>query len=265
MDNKKEKWIAKATSNPNMVWIDRKDESIEVVADSIWSMYDEDFNLTIGDITNILLCERKWVENNVKPHVKHIFLNTHIRDIMYKQRENVRLKDYYYFSRIDFYRWLQANTKASRQTISVDMFEYANNKYKLDSVIDKHEDDLYNAKSLLERAMLNIKCNQDVCVCLNETGKELYYVRGRSDKRIAEPVEVDTDLPNDFISVKELKKSHNNNERVYRSLYECGAIRYEICGSLVRFDKKYIYKVKDSRLNIYVPYTNYITITNNII
>lgn len=259
--SKKEQWIDKMRSS-SIVWIDDPKSSNThptEVATKIWDMYEHDFNLSIYDICDILLCDRNWVVKNVKDNVKHIFLGLNMRKFMANLHDNeLFLKDYYYFSRGDFDRWLKDNTKIERQTIVIDLYKYSNNTKELYNIVAQYELDKYNAKSMLEVASLTAKYNSSVMMNMNNIGKHLFSIRHRVDKRTAKPIEIISgDMPHEFTSLKVLKNSLSNNERVYRSLYGAGALKYTICNSLVRFDKAYNEGVSNG-LDIIIPYEEYL-------
>lgn len=257
----KEQWVNEKKNNKSLVWIDSprdSDKSPVQVASELWYMYDSDFNLSISNICDILLCDRNWVVKNVQDNVKHIFINNTMRLFMNKIDSNrdVLLKDYYYFSRTDFYRWLMDNTKMERQTMIIDMMNYAYDKSVLAALIRKYENDKKNATSMLELGGIITAFNHDVYECVNDKGKAIYSSRQREDKRNCEFVSVSGELPKEFTSLKLLKEAYKNNERVYRSLFSAGAIKYTICNSLVRFDKDYM-NIKRGEFDVIVPYSNY--------
>lgn len=158
----------------NLVWIDKP--AIDEKGNSnafetgiaTWNMYNEDFNLTIRDISNILKCERHWVLKNVKENVQHIFLNNEFRLFLNKlDRQNnsntfnpgTFLKDYYYFSRKDFYRWLKENTQITRQTIQINIEEFAADPRKCKKLMDDYysKEKELKEKGNCEKELLDLK------------------------------------------------------------------------------------------------------------
>lgn len=257
----KEKWIANMKSRSNIVWIESPKEdgksSVQVAMD-LWNMYEDDFNLTISDICKILLCDRNWVMKYVMGNVKYIFIGNTMRIFMKKiNSTREMLKDYYYFSRSDFYRWLKENTKMERQSIVIDIMDYAYDKKSFSALVDKYEHDKLNSKNMLELAAIIASFNGNIYSYLDGKGKELYSLKQREDKRRGCTfILVNEELPCKFISSKILKETYANNERVYRSLFSAGAIKYTICDSLVRFDSKYN-EIRRGKLDIIIPYKEY--------
>lgn len=259
----KEKWVDKMKNNPNTIWIEppSKERHPVEVANEIWSMYDTGFDLTISEMCDMLLCNRNWIMNYVKDNVKHIFLSNHMRRFMSSISEDreVILKDYYFFDRNDFYRWLRENTVAEKQSMVIDMYDYSNDKRVLDLIVKEYRNKKYSSTHMLELASAKAEYITNVHGNLNNKGKTLFSLRSSSIKREGEFVEVDFSQPEKFTSLKELRCVYVNNERVYRSLYECGAIKYTICDSLVRFDGDYT-NVKSGDGMFVVPYEKYLEI-----
>lgn len=257
----KEKWVEKMKSNPNTIWIEppSKERHPVSVANEIWYMYDDGFDLTISEMCDILLCNRNWIMEYVKDNVKHIFLSNHIRRFMrsISNDREIILKDYYFFDRNDFYRWLRENTIAEKQSMVIDMYEYSNNKQVLDIIIREYKSKQHLANSMIELAAINAEYMTKIHGNLNPKGKELFSIRTSPVRRDGKFVEVDFLQPDRFASLKELRNIYVNNERVYRSLYECGAIKYTICDSLVRFDYDYANKVSGKETFV-VPYERYL-------
>lgn len=240
------------------------------VAQKIWDMYDEEYNLTIKEICNILLCDRQWVVKNVLDNVKHIFLNEKIRVFLIRYRLNnysdsIYLKDYYYLSRIDFYRWLNENTVKTRQTIMVDLIDYSKDKEAFRENIKKYSENIANImkkKSGIPQSLLlkqeKIEFEGRLIELLTKRGKKIFNPVDVTSRKVPEievtNVEV---LPEEFTSIKEMKNDIGKSlEIVYRSLYKYGAIKYTIAGSLVRYDKNYIINSMPST-NEYVITTAY--------
>ncbi len=85
--------LKKSKEEKKLIYLEKEttEEDFTRLALKILRMYDEDFNLTIKEISSILQCNRKWVERYVKDEVKHIFLNNRIRNILLeKNREYSR-------------------------------------------------------------------------------------------------------------------------------------------------------------------------------
>lgn len=280
VESKRQQWIQKMKNSENMVWIDNNmSNNIRDVAFHIWDMYDSDFHLSIADICNILLCDRRWVVNNIKDNVKHIFLNDFIRDVMMNQCERQQiLKDYYYFSEQDFYRWLSENIIAERQTINIDLGNHTNNPMELKRILVSYEKALSDCRNNIEIGLIKLEFYKLINDVLDSNGKMLFSKRVSPYKRDLKYIKVHSDIPKKFTSLKEIKGNMHkdrpiNNEIVYRKLYMCGAIRYTIYNKkllneenketrLIRFDNS-CFCIPEGLYNISVPYGDFMKIDNN--
>lgn len=238
----------KKKEDKNLVWLEKAkdDESSLRVAIHALNLYSNDYNLTIREIGEILLCDRQWVLKYVKEEVKHIFLNETYRNFLSRisptyMGKRIILKDYYYFSRQDFYRWLKENTVISRQTFVVDLSLCCDNYSKYKELTDSYYKEISKAKNEMKRVAAKINYHLNMYEMLSEVGKEFYDNRVEPTKRKADHVIIkDTELPKKFTSIKILKEEINKSlEIVYRNLYMCGALKYTIANSLVRYDSEW--------------------------
>ena len=235
----------KKKEDKNLVFIEKSsdEQSSLTIGLRVISMYNSDFNLTIKEIGEILLCDRQWVVKYVKDNVKHIFLNeTYRRFLFLIGNEYGELKsflnDYYYFSRSDFYRWLKENTVVTRQTIMIDISTYCDDQQDYQIATKEY----IKAKNEMEDSLGMLKINfqyyDKVYKLLNKTGKKYFENRVSVVERKANPVVLNNvELPSKFTSIKILKADINKSlEIVYRDLYKYGALKYTIANSLVRYD-----------------------------
>lgn len=268
----KNKEIERKEYDKNLVWIEPPKESKDAVkvALKVWGMYEDDFNLTISDICKVLLCERKWVENHVKEEVKHIFLNSPFRKFLNifnateflsidEENQPVILKDYYYFSRKDFYKWLKKNTVITRQTIKIDILDYCEDKEMFLKLAKEYNKNLKGACSLLEIGVLHEKFIIEAGETLNDTGKILITNKVDATKRHALEINVTRkyNLPDRFTTIKDIKKDIDKSlEMAYRNLYLNGALKYKIHDSLTRYDLNYNHAgaSEEGKYIITIPY-----------
>lgn len=251
----------KNKDNENLIYIEKKDEneSATSVAIRVMLMIDREFNLTIEEITKILKCDRQWVAKYVQNNVKHIFLNDKYRLFLMKVNEenfiiNSQwiLKDYYYFSREDFFRWLKENTVATRKTIMLDIGSY-------------YSKDLKNkAKNIVNTTFKMLKNEEKIKENLSDIGKEFFDKRlGVTNRKDTNEINIKNfELPKILISIKELKEYYGKNlEIIYRDLYKYGAIKYTIANSLVRYDSSFStqdFEITKNSYLITIPYEYYL-------
>lgn len=268
--------LKKSKEEKNLIYLEKEttEEDFTRLALKILRMYDEDFNLTIKEISSILQCNRKWVERYVKDEVKHIFLNNRIRNILLEKNREYsvtyiedNLKDYYYFSRKDFYNWLKNNTVATKQTQLIDINIYSNNILDFKKATEEYYDDMKGARNSLSIGMSKIEYEEKINETLSYYGKKFFSERLKETRRgKVDSVRLENfEIPQKLISVKNLKEYYktNNDETIYRDLFKRGAIKYTIAGRLVRYDNNFWsegqdYEVSENPYIIIVPYKYYL-------
>ena len=263
----------KSKEDKNLVYIEKnnEDESSLTVAFKVLSMIEDDFNLTITEIASILKCERQWVTKYVQNDVKHIFLNDRYRAFLMNinrehniVEEKLYLKDYYYFSRTDFFRWLKKNTVATKQTQRLDINIYSADISEFKRITDEYREVLRGAKSPITVGMAIITYEDKVKNTLTPIGQKIFNKRlgVTNRKEISEVRLKKFELPESLVSIKELKNLYGKSlEIVYRDLFRCEAIKYTIAGSLVRYDENFTmenYKHSDYSYTITIPYEYYL-------
>ncbi len=258
----------KSKKDKNLIFLEKKeDETPLMMAFRIISMYEKDFNLTIKDISQILLCERQWVIKNIRDNVKHIFLNDKYRKFLNEvsnehEVKSVYLNDYYYFSKTDFLSWLKNNTVMTRQTIRLDISKYSNDIIKFKEITHTYREEIkLIRKSSKEFKEREIKYQYDIQEILNDVGKRYLNSSVNATKRNAKELIINNEmLPETFTSIKVLKTQMDRSlEIVYRRLYEIGAIKYTIANSLVRYDANpSIIPIENESVIVTIPYEIYI-------
>lgn len=263
----------KTKEDKNLIYIEKRNEneSSLTIALKVLSMIENDFNLTIAELTTILKCERQWITKYVQDNVKHIFLNDKYRAFLMEvdrkhsiTEEKLYLKDYYYFSRTDFFKWLKNNTVATKQTQRIDINIYSDNVLDFKKITDEYREVLKEAKTSILVGMANIVYEENIRKTLSPAGQKIFDKRLGvvNRKGTSEVVLRKFELPETFVSIKELKSSYGKSlEIVYRDLFKCGAIKYTIAGSLVRYDEHFSlesFKKSHYPYTITIPYEYYI-------
>lgn len=262
----------KSKEDKNLVYIEKmnENESSLTVALKVISMYESDYNLTLTEIASILKCERQWVTKYVQENVKHIFLNDRYRAFLMEVdrthsivEEGLYLKDYYYFSRMDFFRWLKDNTIATKQTQRMDINIYSVDFQEFKKITDEHREVLRKAKNSISVGMAIMKYEDRLKNTLTPFGQKVFSKRlGVTNRKDTKEVRIKNfELPEEFTTIKELKKDYGKSlEIVYRDLFRYGAIKYTIAGSLVRYDNNPLLDCEktDCPYFITIPYEYYI-------
>lgn len=258
----------KSKDDKNLVYIEKSsdEESALKVAFDVWEMHDKEFNLTITEISKILLCERQWVEKHIKDNVKHIFLNENYRRFLYQigvqhLDKDSFLKDYYYFSRRDFKRWLEENTVTTRQTICIDLSDYIIDFKTYERIHKQYYEARKIEKNIFKLIALKLEYENGVFNLLNKEGKEYFNSVVNSTKREAEAVVLkNQEIPEEFTSIKQMKADLGKSlEIVYRTLYSSGSIKYTIDNSLVRYDNNETKPISNGVIPymVTIPYSVY--------
>lgn len=261
----------KSKDDKNLVYIEKEsdDTSSLTVAFNVLRMYENDFNLTISDIADILQCERQWVVKNVRDNVKHIFLNDIYRSFLMNVNaqhsicsERIYLKDYYYFSRKDFYKWLKENTIATKQTQVIDINLYSKDLKEFDRITKEYAEAMKEAKTSIGMGVARMQYEDNIKNTLSNEGKDIYSHRlGVTNRSKVKGVKLKKfEIPEKLISIKNLK-GDSSLEIVYRELFRRGEIKYTIANSLVRYDEdsnNIPYELSDNPHVITIPYDIYL-------
>lgn len=261
----------KSKEDKNLVYIENKDKSSLTIASKVISMYEDDFNLTISEIASILKCERQWVTKYVQENVKHIFLNEQYRRFLMEVNkshsvieERLVLKDYYYFSRKDFYRWLKENTVATKQTQRIDVNIHSDNILKFKNIKDEHLEVLNNSKNIISLGIEVLTYEDKIKETLSPIGQRIFSKKlGVTNRKEVSEIKLKHfNIPDNLVSVKELKSWYGKSlEIVYRDLFKYGAVKYTIAGSLVRYDEHFtVENFEESEYSyvITIPYEYYL-------
>lgn len=261
----------KSKEDKNLIYIENKDKSSATIASKVILMYEDDFNLTISEIVSILKCERQWVNKYVQGNVKHIFLNEQYRRFLMElnrshsiTEERLVLKDYYYFSRKDFYRWLKENTAATKQTQRLDINIYSDNISEFKKLRNEHIEALKNSKNVISLGIEVLTYEDKIKNTLSPLGQKIFSKKlGVLNRKDTSEVKLKNfNLPEELVSIKQLKSWYGKSlEIVYRDLYKYGATKYTIAGSLVRYDAQFAaedFEQSEFSYLITIPYEYYI-------
>ena len=261
----------KSKEDKNLIYIENKDKSSATIASKVILMYEDDFNLTISEIVSILKCERQWVNKYVQGNVKHIFLNEQYRRFLmeFNRSHSITearfvLKDYYYFSRKDFYRWLKENTAATKQTQRLDINIYSDNISEFKKLRNEHIEALKNSKNVISLGIEVLTYEDKIKNTLSPLGQKIFSKKlGVLNRKDTSEVKLKNfNLPEELVSIKQLKSWYGKSlEIVYRDLYKYGATKYTIAGSLVRYDAQFAaedFEQSEFSYLITIPYEYYI-------
>lgn len=230
-------------SEPGLVYLDFKEYGAKGILDLIKFNY----SITAKDIHILLNVDAQWGKKHIRPHVKHIFLNRGIKNCLINLQQHYTISEhllpkywrsqYFFYSKEDFVKWLINNTKATRQTICIDIFDFL----KTDNPVAKNEFiNCFNKYKKIKTA----ETYSQISKYLNEEGKTIIdnaifenIYRNRYPR-----VDVSSMIPWDKIISSEKKLlirprlyHRGSRELAYRSAFDNGLIKISIDNSISLF------------------------------
>lgn len=205
--------------NPNMIVIEGKGKTAPEIANMYFELIRNDFYVTLDEIKSFLSCSALYVIQNIRPHVKHIVVNTVARKIMMTAiQEDGAEEDLKHlilkrvlFSHQDTYAYIQHHLTYEQTWEHV--------PFSLFQSDSKYRDLLAAAKS-------------------DEKG---YHFCRQAAKRLYKPENTITrnadHLPDQLYSLQDLKKMfmQKHDIEVYRMIKDRGINKYYYV-NLVRYD-----------------------------
>lgn len=235
--NKREK------TEPGLVYLDFKNYGAKGILDLIKYNY----SITAKDIHLLLNVDSQWGKKHIRPNVKHIFLNrgikTHLINIQkhYIISEHLLSKywrsQYFFYNKEDFVNWLINNTKATRQTICIDIFDFLNT----DNPISINE--FINSFQKYKKLKTSDSYTQMIKY-LNREGQGIIdnAIFDNTYRNRYPRVDVSSMIPWDKIISSEEKRlirprlyHHGSRELSYRSAFDNGLIKISIDNSISLF------------------------------
>lgn len=114
------------------------DRPASVVSKEVITLFRSEFKYNILELTQLLCCQRDWVEDNILPAVEHIHLNRFFRDYVIQQTKDLTEKEFstlskghYFFSEKDFARFWKENAAADKKTNIIDLANYVSSRHSL--------------------------------------------------------------------------------------------------------------------------------------
>lgn len=252
--------------DPNLIWIDAPmaKEQYADFSNSVFAMLDNIYTITIDDIMSYLHCSRQFVERYIIKEVKHIFLNNTVKGILFSNSDRdfpSNFKNFYFFDRDDFFRFLKEHTVMTRQTISFNLYDYTENAEKLTCEINNYavlkQDFIY--MSVQERNSIVSQYDSKIYDLLNKEGRILYKdrIRRNIERNNYPHLVVREEFP------ERLEKANAfgfHRETAYRNLFQLGAIKYSISikdATLIRYDASLLSLIPYLSSCVILPYSVY--------
>lgn len=107
-----------------------------LVAEEIIHLIRSDFFFTTHSLSKLLLCDRQWIEQTVRPAVKHIYITHYFRNYILEQSPSLSEKEkeligsgFYFYSASDLRQFWKENAKAERKRKMIDLAQYKRKEY----------------------------------------------------------------------------------------------------------------------------------------
>lgn len=181
---------------------------------------EEEYTLTTEAICDLLQCNRKYIDDYIKPNVANVFIHAKqmswIASILNLDPSFVNEhRSYYYFKKDSFMRYLQRVMICTRQTIRLDLMDYMKKGTSSELVL-KH---------------IKNKEFEQAIEYLNPMGRRFYSyaLLSSTERKLTSAIKVEN--PIQFEDLPLLRASSSrNNERFYRQAFVDGYIKVKLNG-----------------------------------
>ena len=204
-----------------------------------------DYTTSLRNVCQLLKASRNWVNQYIRPFVKHVYLNSNMRNNSFTGINWVRVAAYelqrdmteniwFHTDELKEYIYSSIN-KVTKQTKSVPVtfFMTEANSIKYKNKLVEYNKEIDNTKNIRERGLLIQK--RDNCyleyIYKDPYTKSLFNNKMNVGKRtLATPLEVN--LPNRpieaWVAPHDLKKYGDTDEKIYREFFRDGHIKIEL-------------------------------------
>lgn len=201
---------------PSLYKVDGQGLKLLDIVNEYINLMEDDYNLTVDDLAYYIGCGRDYVVNSLKQHIKHIRINTVVREAIkeYQIKDYISISDQTYmlfmkrilFSQENFKRFILENCKVQHQYKKLKFEEF---NFEVDSV--RQKDELIHKLNDISYKLFG-ECTEPVIKSIDYMPKKLY-------------------------SMKELKQIHglNYNVEFYRFTYKFAVNKIKLFNN-VRYD-----------------------------
>lgn len=139
----------------SLFWIEPPNEqrSALVVGREILSLYRQDYQLTTWDLCRLLRCERRWVQDTLRPGIRHICVSHYFRQYLVEQfsleeeeQEAFRYASYFY-SRESAEAYWKTHGTATQKTRMIDLADYLDRGAGLSALLEEQERHQHSRRS----------------------------------------------------------------------------------------------------------------------
>ena len=228
--------------SPYQIKINGEGVPPNVTAKKYIDMIEDDFSLTLNDITNYLSCGYDYVQKNVAPNIRHIVINEFVRIALFKDygdyADRHLFKKRILLSKKDFDRYIRDHSKIvyTRQPLNLSDFS----EDTIQAFIEIAKEESVNSTHVAEHYIkLATKKYSSMILKYQEEENE-----ARINGAPLEDIQPNNDLSSELLSLKSIKTnkivpfSFNHNSEFYRFIYKYAIPKIIINNSLIRYRKK---------------------------
>lgn len=150
----------------------------KVVGREIISLYRKDFHFTGAKLCRLFDCDRRWIENFIRPNVQHILVTYFFRqyildqfkDSLDEQEFSDLANSYYFYSQKDLERFWRETAAAKQKTTVIDLSDYLDMGSSSSALIEEQHRHRHTKSSKEEQA----RHLDTMEILLTEKGYSLY-------------------------------------------------------------------------------------------
>lgn len=201
------------------------------VANEIFKLLQSEYVYTTSDLCELFLCDRQWVEQTIRPNVKHILITYYFRKYLLSSPSlsdhlrDMLNKGFYFYSASDLQKFWRENAVAERKKKLIDLASYRNgcSVFELRNELDFHR----SAKPCKRE---RIRHEEKMKKMLTETGFLIYQDSlwlGKEWYSTKLP-ELSREIHFTTLSETRRKKELHSNSVAMQHLLKAGAIRIKL-------------------------------------
>lgn len=219
-----------------------------VVAEEIIHLIRHTFRFNTAMLCRLFHCDRQWIDQNIRPEVRHIFVTYFFRQYMvetypdlFQEGEADRLMHgFYFYSEESLNDYWNAHAYAERKTVVVDLALYRRPYISADALRQEYDRHRKAKPCAKEKERHEEKLGS----LINEEGMRIY--RSGSERKEWSPCPL-SPLQSRFITAAEYRAKHklNSNTAAMQHMFQRGGVRVKI-GSRALWivdEKEYYYPV----------------------
>lgn len=210
-----------------------EDRNSQQVAEELIQLIRHEYKYNTAMLCKLLHCERQWIDRNIRPNVRHIFVTYFFRQYIVSNFPELFLADeteklmhgYYFYSEQDLLAYYSANAFAERKTVIADLAQYRRPTVSIQTLRDEYElhSRMNPCRKEKERHL------EKLASLISEEGLRVY--EESSGKKEWRSYHLPS-LHSRFITAAEYRELHklNSNTVAMTYLFQRGAVRVKLGG-----------------------------------